>query len=124
MGTTLLVGVVAEFCSIIVVSYTLISRVIIESHNEIVLTLERAFEENHTVENVVLELNTLKFAANLDFHDLRLKTIPTMLNLVKGKVTVKDVFNRWGEALAKFVIEYDDQLDALKVLEVRVALCY
>ncbi|KAJ3410454.1 hypothetical protein HDV05_003716 [Chytridiales sp. JEL 0842] len=93
-----------------------------KSHNEILLTLERAFEENHTVENLVLELNTLKFAANLDFHDLRLKTVPALLNLVKPGLTVKDVINRWGGALAKFVIEPEDQMDVLRIVEDHCAI--
>jgi hypothetical protein len=78
-------------------------------------------EENHTVDNLCLELSTLKFAWNLDFHDLRSESLIFMLGLVSPpEKTVKSIFDRWGPALRKFVSDsdQDDQVDLLLSLEV------
>jgi len=50
---------------------------------EVEQTLDRAFNENHSVEIAALELNTLRMATNTSFHDLRTVVIPSILDLVK-----------------------------------------
>lgn len=51
-------------------------------YTEVEETLKRAIAENHTVDNASLELNALKFACNITFHDLRVVTIPVLLLLI------------------------------------------
>ncbi|KAJ3331280.1 hypothetical protein HDU76_003615 [Blyttiomyces sp. JEL0837] len=86
-------------------------------HREILATLERGFDENHTIENILLELNTLKFGANLEFRDLRLGAVPATLNLVSPSLPVKEVLKRWGAIMTKLVLDHNDQLDILRILE-------
>ncbi|ORY31492.1 nucleotide-diphospho-sugar transferase [Rhizoclosmatium globosum] len=87
------------------------------SHRELISTIERAFEENHSIDNIVLELNTLKFADNLDFHDIRLTAVPTVLSLVTNAATLQTTLKRWGGLLARFATDAEDQLDLLQILE-------
>ena len=95
----------------------------LEIHREIVLTLERGIKEGHTSENVTLELNTLKFANNLNFCDLRAVAVPTLLNLVKPGFSIKDVMARWGDVLKKLIFDEEDQADLLKLVEVYSLAC-
>ncbi|KAJ3071818.1 hypothetical protein HDU98_004751 [Podochytrium sp. JEL0797] len=87
------------------------------SHRELVSTIERAFEENHSIDNIVLELNTLKFADNLEFHDIRFKALPTVLSLVHDAASLDATLDRWGGLLARFAVDTEDQLDLLEILE-------
>lgn len=50
---------------------------------EVQLTLERAVRDNHTVEIAGLELNTLKMAFNITFHDLRAVSLPFLMQQIK-----------------------------------------
>ncbi|KAJ3023506.1 UNVERIFIED_CONTAM: hypothetical protein HDU68_008576 [Siphonaria sp. JEL0065] len=87
------------------------------SHRELVSTIERAFEENHSIDNIVLELNTFKFAENLDFHDIRLTAVPTVLSLVTDAKTLQSTMKRWGGLLSHYANDTEDQLDLLLILE-------
>jgi len=54
-------------------------------------TLERAFAENHSIENAALELNTLKMACNIQFRDLRVLAIPAVLNRINADNSAQKV---------------------------------
>ncbi|KAJ3092387.1 hypothetical protein HK100_006953 [Physocladia obscura] len=86
------------------------------SHRELISTIERAFEENHTIDNLALELNTLKFADNLEFHDIRLTALPSVLSLVTDGKTLSTVVKRWGALLQRFAQDAEDQVDLLRIL--------
>jgi translation initiation factor eIF-2B subunit epsilon len=66
----------------------------IEWIREVNQTLERAWQDNHTVDIAALELNTLKMAFNISFHDLRAISIPFFvqrLDMAKLAVCMKEV---------------------------------
>jgi translation initiation factor eIF-2B subunit epsilon len=61
---------------------------------EVNQTLERAWKDNHTADIAALELNTLKMAFNITFHDLRALSIPFFvqhLEMDKLQASIKDV---------------------------------
>ncbi|KAJ3376650.1 Translation initiation factor eIF-2B subunit epsilon, partial [Entophlyctis sp. JEL0112] len=91
-------------------------EVLARSRRELASTIERAFDENHTIDNLVLELNTLKFAENLDFHDIRAVAVPTILSRVSDTKSLAAIVKRWGGVLQKFSKHVDDQIDLLNVL--------
>ncbi|KAG9291447.1 hypothetical protein G9A89_021866 [Geosiphon pyriformis] len=94
---------------------------------EVVLTLERAFNEGHTVDIAALELNTLRMASNMTFHDVRTVVIPSVLSQIDIKKNVsdpkemnirtKEVLNRWAPLIGKLILSPSDQLDALYILQ-------
>ncbi|KAJ1561139.1 hypothetical protein HK405_004814 [Cladochytrium tenue] len=84
---------------------------------EVALTIERGIKENLSTDNVIVELNPLKFAHNLSFHDLRKEAIPIFLKLISPSFSAKDVVARWGDVLRKLVFDDDDQVDVLKIVE-------
>ncbi|TPX75512.1 hypothetical protein CcCBS67573_g03213 [Chytriomyces confervae] len=92
-----------------------------KSRGELISTIERAFEENHTIDNVALELNTVKFAENLEFHDIRFTAVLTILNLVSNAATLTTTMTRWGQLLQRFVTDEEEQLDLLEILEAHCA---
>jgi len=53
--------------------------------------LERAFAENHSIENAALELNTLKMACNIQFRDLRVLAIPAVLSRIDADHSAQSV---------------------------------
>ncbi|CAG8537382.1 338_t:CDS:10 [Paraglomus occultum] len=87
---------------------------------EVEQTLDRAFNENHSVEIAALELNTLRMATNTTFHDLRTVVIPSILDLVKIEKlneSVKEVLNKWGLLIGKLILSETDQVDTLNILQ-------
>jgi translation initiation factor eIF-2B subunit epsilon len=105
-------------------------------------TLERAWQDNHTVDIAALELNTLKMAFNITFHDLRALSIPFFvqhLDMGKLPVSMKEVswftmlkgfigilicgtlqvFGKWVHMLKRFTHSTEDQKDILQILTVR-----
>ncbi|KAL7748509.1 translation initiation factor eIF-2B epsilon subunit, GEF [Sorochytrium milnesiophthora] len=96
-----------------------------EDHGaEIRATCQRAFDENHTVENTAIELNTLKMACNLTFHDLRAEVVPALMRhafsatpLSAAAVTGR--LRKWTgllEALTMKKHRSSDELDILRLL--------
>ena len=53
--------------------------------------MERAFAENHSIENAALELNTLKMACNIQFRDLRVLAIPAVLSRIDADHSAQSV---------------------------------
>jgi translation initiation factor eIF-2B subunit epsilon len=83
---------------------------------EIKLTIQRALEQNHPLENALLELNTLKFALNLTFQEVRHEVIPTILNYVfymKGS-QYKEHLTKWVGVWRGLTHQVEDQIDLLK----------
>lgn len=88
--------------------------------NEIKLTLERSISDGHSVENAALELNTLKMALNVRFHDIRQVLFPVLLARLdpdRMHATARAVFTEWAGLVKKFVHNLDDQMDSLEILE-------
>jgi translation initiation factor eIF-2B subunit epsilon len=50
--------------------------------------LERAFNENHSIDIAALELNTLKMAYNVSFSDMRKVVVPVILKQVDLKKSI------------------------------------
>lgn len=62
-------------------------------------TLERAFNEGHSIDIAALELNTLKMAMNITFQNLREVSLPAILRLVdlnKAPQSVEQVILCWS----------------------------
>lgn len=79
-------------------------------------TINRSIEENHTVENALLELNALKMACNITFHDLRKSAIPAILNHIdhaKLADSMKKLMSKWLSLIKKFTNNQEDQVDCL-----------
>ncbi len=87
--------------------------------HEVEQTLQRAFDDNHTTDIAVLELNTLKMAMNITFKDLRHVALPAILSRIPQPHTI-DVFNgiikKWCPILNKFTHSEEDQLDVLDII--------
>jgi translation initiation factor eIF-2B subunit epsilon len=96
---------------------------IFDPHVEIRLTLERSINDEHTFENASLELNTLKMALNIRFHDIRQVIFPVLFEKVMAAdgnipANAKIVFTKWTGLIAKFVHNAEDQRDCLDIMEV------
>jgi translation initiation factor eIF-2B subunit epsilon len=82
-------------------------------------TMRRAIDENHTVENCVLELNALKMACNITFHDLRGGFLPVILesiDLTNLQKSTLSTFSKWKDLLRRFSGSLIDKVDLLSVL--------
>ncbi len=64
----------------------------IDWEKEVWLTITRAFEESHTVDIAILELNTLKMAMNITFGDLRSVVVPAILGLLNVNSNMSTIF--------------------------------
>jgi len=84
-----------------------------KNNREIIATLERAFAENHSIENAALELNTLKMACNIQFRDLRVLAIPAVLSRINADNSAQKIIERWGPLIGKFIHSDEDQIDAI-----------
>ncbi|CAG8443533.1 6184_t:CDS:2 [Acaulospora morrowiae] len=87
---------------------------------EVVQTLERAFSDGHTVEIALLELNTLRLASNVTFHDLLVVVIPTVLSRIDKKRlmhSTKEILGRWGPLIGKMIHSKRDQVDTIQILQ-------
>ena len=83
---------------------------------EVGATVRRAVELGHTVDNLALEVNSLKFAQNRTFADCVRAIVPALLEDVaqapskKAKVgAIKKLVERWAPLLLKFVQSKKDQ---------------
>ena len=93
--------------------------------SEVSDTVKRAIAASHSVDNVALEVNSLKFAQNRSFADCVQAILPALLETLdldelpsaKKRVgAVKACLGRWGALLARFVqspTEQDTLLTAL-----------
>lgn len=99
----------------------------LDARDEIRLTLERSIRENHTFENSALELNTLKMAMNVRFHDIRSVLFPVLFKTMletsgcaeSPLAAARTVFTAWCGLVKKFVHNTEDQRDCLDIMEER-----
>ena len=95
--------------------------------SEVRETVLRGVESGHTVDNVALELNSLKFAQDRTFADVVRAVVPALLEPLsaagqpkKARVgALKKIVARWGELLGRFVQTGGDQDAMLDALEER-----
>ncbi|ODQ64868.1 translation initiation factor eIF-2B epsilon subunit [Nadsonia fulvescens var. elongata DSM 6958] len=89
------------------------------------LSLDRAIFENHDLDIAALELNTLRMAMNVSYHEVRLATITTLHNHIfrlvltdtlDVKSAVNKVHNRWYPLFSRQVFDRDDQEDLLQIV--------
>ena len=75
-------------------------------------SLNRAFTENHSVENAAIELKTLRMATNVTFHEVREAIVAALMRIVvSAPSTVKREFKKWGELLEEFTEDDQARLD-------------
>ena len=90
--------------------------------------MRRAVASNHAIDNLALEINSLKFAQNLTFSDCVHAIVPSLLGDLplerrpkKEKVgLVKGCLKRWAPLLSRFVHSDAEQR---AILEEATALC-
>lgn len=93
---------------------------------EVAQSLERAFEEGHSVDNAAVELKTLRMASNVSLARVREAIITALVGLMrvvdpeegatKQKVEVERVVERWGELINK--IGGVDGVETISILQV------
>jgi len=100
----------------------------LEFKAEVTQSLERAFEEGHSVENAAVELKTLRMASNVPLTRVREAIIATLVDRIrvvspeegpaKQKAEVENVVERWGDLINK--IGGVDGVEAISILQVPV----
>ena len=103
-----------------------ISKEELEFKAEVIQSLERAFEEGHSVDNAAVELKTLRMASNVPLTRVREAIIAALVDRirvvspeegpVKQKTEVENVVERWGELINK--IGGVDGVEAISILQV------
>lgn len=75
--------------------------------SECLQSLERSFNENHTVDNAVIELKTLRMASNVPLEKVREVVVPFLLNkgVTSSGSDVGKTIERWGGILANLTGE-------------------
>jgi len=86
--------------------------------SECIQSLERAFEEGHTVDNAAIELKTLRMASNVDLGLVKdvlvlflVKHITIMEDSAQQRVEVNKLIGRWGGLVA--ALGADDAVENL-----------
>ncbi|ORZ38414.1 nucleotide-diphospho-sugar transferase [Catenaria anguillulae PL171] len=89
-----------------------------DTDEEIRATIQRALAQNHTIDNALLELNTLKFAYNLTFKDLRDGVVPCILQhvFITNTKNFKATLERWVAVWAGLVHGKEDEVDLLRAM--------
>ena len=93
---------------------------------EVTQSLERAFEEGHSVDNAAVELKTLRMASNVPLMRVREAVIAALVDRIrvvspeegpaKQKAEVEKVVERWGELINK--IGGVDGVETISILQV------
>ena len=93
---------------------------------EVTQSLERAFEEGHSVDNAAVELKTLRMASNVPLTRVREAVIAALVDQIrvvspeegpaKQKAEVEQVVERWGELINK--IGGVDGVETISILQV------
>ncbi|KAH7923504.1 nucleotide-diphospho-sugar transferase [Leucogyrophana mollusca] len=102
------------------------SAAITEFQNEVTQSLERAFAEDHSVDNAAVELKTLRMASNVPLRRVREAVVAAIVNRIKivegGNVPqrkeIATVIDRWGGLIDKI-----GGVDAVETVEVLQAHC-
>ena len=81
-------------------------------------SLSRAFLENHSVENAMIELKTLRMATNVTFHEVREAIIAALMSvyITTPGITAK-TFKKWGGLLHKFEEDLEAELDSVMIMQ-------
>jgi translation initiation factor eIF-2B subunit epsilon len=89
-----------------------------EFYTEAEESLSRAFLENHSVENAMIELKTLRMATNVTFHEVREAIISSLMNvyLTTPGIAAK-LFKKWGGLLRKFEEDLEAELDSVMIMQ-------
>jgi hypothetical protein len=85
-------------------------------NDEMQETVERAVAENHSIDNVVLEINGLKFAYNSSFLDTLTAIFSTLVKLVDQKnynTSLVKILKKWAPLLRKFIDSTEDQTELI-----------
>ncbi|SAM85213.1 related to Translation initiation factor eIF-2B epsilon subunit [Ustilago bromivora] len=88
-----------------------------EFRTEAAASLERAFEENHTVDDAAIELKTLRMASNVPLKEVRKTVIGFILTKCEPdqpKEMLK-VLDKWCPLIS--VVAVDDQIEALATVQ-------
>lgn len=103
-----------------------ISKEELEFKLEVTQSLERAFEEGHSVDNAAVELKTLRMASNVPLTRVREAVIGALVDQIrvaspgegpaKQKAEVENVVERWGELINK--IGGVDGVETISILQV------
>ena len=107
-----------------------ISKEELEFKVEVTQSLERAFEEGHSVDNAAVELKTLRMASNVPLTRVREAIIAALVDRIrvvspeegpaKQKAEVENVVGRWGELINK--IGGVDGVETISILQVPVPM--
>ena len=105
-----------------------ISKEELEFKVEVTQSLERAFEEGHSVDNAAVELKTLRMASNVPLTRVREAVIAALVDQIrvvspeegpaKQKAEVENVVGRWGGLINK--IGGVDGVETISTLQVLV----
>ena len=105
-----------------------VSKEELEFKAEVTQSLERAFEEGHSVDNAAVELKTLRMASNVPLSRVREAIVAALMDRIrvvgpeegaaKQKVEVEKVVERWGELINK--IGGVDGVETISTLQVLV----
>jgi translation initiation factor eIF-2B subunit epsilon len=103
-----------------------VSKEELEFKVEVTQSLERAFEEGHSVDNAAVELKTLRMASNVPLTRVREAIVAALVDRVrvvnpeegpaKQKAEVEKVVERWGELINK--IGGVDGVETISILQV------
>jgi len=92
--------------------------------SEVAATVKRALEENHALENLKLELKTLKFTfEHRTFSDLALMVLPTLLDMAqpndKGDIlpNLVQLVRKWGPVMEGYLASLDEQVGLIHALQ-------
>lgn len=88
-------------------------------------TFRRSMRENHTLDNAILELNALKMACNITFHDIRVGLVSSLLQSITADqsqlaVNADKLVTKWCELFQKFASTVEEQLDLLSIIDTAV----
>jgi translation initiation factor eIF-2B subunit epsilon len=90
-----------------------------EFHTEAEDSLNRAFSENHSVENAAIELKTLRMATNVTFHEVREAIVAALMCVLVSSppATVTKEFEKWGQLLEEFTEDDEASLDTVFLVQ-------
>lgn len=80
--------------------------------SECIQSLERSFEEGHTVDNAAIELKTLRMASNVTLGRVREVVIPFILKRCQGlsAEALSELIERWGGLISSLTGENEDAM--------------
>lgn len=91
---------------------------------EVTQSLERAFEEGHSLENASVELKTLRMASNVPLRKVREAVVAAIVDNIKlvdgaaaQKTEIERMMGRWGALINK--IGGIDGVETVQILQVR-----